>query len=173
MSSVLPKGFGFETRRLRVATPSDWCGNTALVCETARILSPAVTAFLPPDLQVLPEGCDAGAWLAAATADAMVMSVRGQDGALFGLVLLHFGDGPQAMFGYLLAEAVWGRGYGTELIRGLADTLRQRTTIPTLVGGVDPANAASVRVLQKAGFAQRPGQEPGGGVFFALDLRVE
>ncbi|MDJ0827195.1 MAG: GNAT family N-acetyltransferase [Rhodobacter sp.] len=167
--SGLPRDFRFETERLRVEAVPDVGHPSRLSFEVAGILSPEVTAFLPPNLQVPPVGIDGAAWLATATADATVLAARDEHGALIGLVLLHPG-GSEIMFGYLLAQHAWGRGYGTELVRGLATALSTASACDRLVGGVDPANAASIRVLEKAGFVRRPGQGPGGSLFYACAL---
>jgi ribosomal-protein-alanine N-acetyltransferase len=53
--------------------------------------------------------------------------------------------------GYLLAEEAWGKGYGTEIVSGLAKAYERQSPI-LLVAGVDIGNPASARVLEKAGF---------------------
>ncbi len=62
------------------------------------------------------------------------------------------GPGVDLRIGYLFAESAWGRGLATELVSGLIDWARTQRRIRTLTGGVDPANRASVRVLEKCGF---------------------
>jgi ribosomal-protein-alanine N-acetyltransferase len=63
-------------------------------------------------------------------------------------------DGPDVEVGYTLARAVWGRGYATEAARavlrwGFAGLRRHR-----LVAVADPANQASLHVLDKLGMAR-------------------
>jgi ribosomal-protein-alanine N-acetyltransferase len=51
---------------------------------------------------------------------------------------------------YFLAARHWKKGYGTELVGRLA--AHGFTEAERLIATVDPANAASIRVLQKNGF---------------------
>jgi RimJ/RimL family protein N-acetyltransferase len=54
--------------------------------------------------------------------------------------------------GYGIVESRRGRGYATEAVRAMAALAFTLPGVATLVAGVDPANPASVRVLEKAGF---------------------
>lgn len=56
---------------------------------------------------------------------------------------------------YLLAEAVWGAGVASELIRGFVDWC-ERNNVASIVGGVERGNVASRRVLEKNGFERDP-----------------
>lgn len=65
--------------------------------------------------------------------------------------LQHLEDGPDVEVGYYLGRKAWGRGLGTEIAQrvvqhGLADLGLRR-----IVAVVRPDNAASQRVLSKAG----------------------
>lgn len=69
---------------------------------------------------------------------------------------------------YFFLPAYWGKGYATELVKALTDYAAslQRTVIAT----VHPANAASARVLEKAGFSVREtiADEEGESSLYAL-----
>jgi RimJ/RimL family protein N-acetyltransferase len=54
--------------------------------------------------------------------------------------------------GYLLREEVWGKGIGTELIKGLVEWARQTRLIGSIAGDVEKENQGSIRVLEKNGF---------------------
>ena len=54
--------------------------------------------------------------------------------------------------GYGIVESRRGRGYASEAVRALAAMAFTLPGVTTLVAGVDPANRASVRVLEKTGF---------------------
>lgn len=54
--------------------------------------------------------------------------------------------------GYVLAEGWWGRGLATELVLGLVEWCRSQSAIRSITAGVAEGNAASERVLVKAGF---------------------
>ncbi len=62
------------------------------------------------------------------------------------------GFGPDDVeIGYGLRTASWGRGYATELARALARKAFAELHALALVASVSAANAASIRVLEKAG----------------------
>ena len=133
---------GFETERLCVLRwpahrPSGPLG---------AILTPAVVAHLPPGLQKM----DPEQWIADQTAQGDVYAVEA-GGVLIGLLLLAQPDAVHV--GYLLAEAAWGKGYASELLRGLVVALRPLAPME-LHAGVEIGNPASARVLEKAGFSQ-------------------
>jgi [ribosomal protein S5]-alanine N-acetyltransferase len=64
-------------------------------------------------------------------------------------------------FGYGIVESRRGRGYATEAARALVQMALGLPGVTEVVAGVDPANPASVRVLEKAGlsFRSRDGAE--------------
>jgi RimJ/RimL family protein N-acetyltransferase len=55
--------------------------------------------------------------------------------------------------GYILAPPMWGKGFATEAIRALVDTLFRVTMASRLTANSRVHNAASRRALEKAGFA--------------------
>jgi ribosomal-protein-alanine N-acetyltransferase len=66
----------------------------------------------------------------------------------------------RAETGYVLARDAWGNGYATEALQGTIASAR-RVGIRRLTAGVHADHAASVHVLEKAGFVRegvRPGQ---------------
>lgn len=73
------------------------------------------------------------------------------DGGLYPLG----GQGPDVELGYTLARDAWGRGYATELGRALVDYAFGELRVPRVVAQVEPANAASRRVLEKLGMIER------------------
>jgi ribosomal-protein-alanine N-acetyltransferase len=64
-------------------------------------------------------------------------------------------------FGYGIVESRRGRGYATEAARTIVRAAPELPGVTAVVAGVDPANTASVRVLEKAGlsFESRDGDE--------------
>jgi RimJ/RimL family protein N-acetyltransferase len=54
--------------------------------------------------------------------------------------------------GFRLARSYWGLGLATEAVRASRDYAFSTLKLPKLVALVDPANVASIRVVQKAGF---------------------
>lgn len=58
---------------------------------------------------------------------------------------------PEVEIGYRLARAWWGRGYATEAVIATRDYAFQSLGLMRLIALIDPANAASLRVAEKAG----------------------
>jgi ribosomal-protein-alanine N-acetyltransferase len=65
------------------------------------------------------------------------------------------GRGPDVELGYTVARAAWGRGYATEVGRALVEHAFTALRVSRVVAQVEPANAASRRVLEKLGMTPR------------------
>lgn len=61
--------------------------------------------------------------------------------------------GHAVSFGYVLAPALWGRGYTAEALTALVDWSLARPTVWRCWAFCDVDNAASARVMEKAGMA--------------------
>ncbi len=59
-----------------------------------------------------------------------------------------------AEVGYWLGESCWGKGYATQALIMMTETLFALTDLHRLYAGVFSFNTASMRVLAKAGFHQ-------------------
>ena len=66
--------------------------------------------------------------------------------------------------GYGIVESRRGRGYATEAARAMVQLALDLPGVTEVVAGVDPANAASVRVLEKAGLTFRSQRRRRGAV---------
>ena len=102
----------------------------------------------------------------------MLTVTTARDEELIGLVILAQDPDaalPTVHLGYLFAKSVWGRGAASEVVTGLVQSLRASAPV-RLVGGVDPANPASARVLEKAGFARDPAQSSQDSTIYTKDL---
>jgi [ribosomal protein S5]-alanine N-acetyltransferase len=64
---------------------------------------------------------------------------------------IEIGGAAEVEVGYALVFEAWGRGYATEIAKALAARAEAAGHAP-LVAYVEPDNAASRRVLEKAGF---------------------
>ena len=62
------------------------------------------------------------------------------------------GEPSEVRVGYVLAQHAWGKGYASELLRGFATLWDEVRPNVMLLAGVSKNNAASRRVLEKAGF---------------------
>jgi ribosomal-protein-alanine N-acetyltransferase len=88
--------------------------------------------------------------------------VERETGRLIGDCGLFLADevGPDVELAYGLAPDVWGRGYATEAAAACVRAGFEQLGLERIVADVDPSNTASIRVLEKAGFA-RVGEEDG------------
>jgi len=87
------------------------------------------------------------------------------DGAVVGNIG-SFEFGGHREVGYWIDRAFWGRGVAT---RALAEFLREAETGRPLFAGVIAHNAASMRVLEKCGFARTGEISEDGHLIFRLD----
>ncbi|MDH6128993.1 GNAT family N-acetyltransferase [Kitasatospora sp. GP82] len=72
--------------------------------------------------------------------------------APIGTAVLGLGEHRSATIGYALRRDTWGRGYASEITALLCEFAFDALGLHRLEARVDPENAASVRVLTKAGF---------------------
>lgn len=80
-------------------------------------------------------------------------SEEGEPGPLVGMIGLHPGS-EHDQVGYALARDRWGRGYGTEALRRVLEEATGPLGMARVHVTVHPENAASIRVLEKAGLAR-------------------
>ena len=62
--------------------------------------------------------------------------------------------GGEAEIGYGIVPSRQGRGYATEAVQAMLAMAWADSRVRIVVAGTDPGNAASQRVLEKAGFRQ-------------------
>jgi ribosomal-protein-alanine N-acetyltransferase len=67
--------------------------------------------------------------------------------------LWRFRDPPELELLYGVAEHLWGRGYATEVAQAVIAHAFDSLAMPVVRASTDTANAASIRVLEKLGFA--------------------
>jgi len=79
-----------------------------------------------------------------------------ETGALIGDIGLHFSEAdsqPDTVeIGYTLDSACHGNGYATEALTAIIEYLKTALGKKTFTASVDPENAPSIRVLERAGF---------------------
>ncbi len=68
--------------------------------------------------------------------------------------LQYLEEGPDIELGYTLGRAAWGRGYATEAARAILRWGFAGLRLHRIVAVADPANAASLRVLEKLGMTE-------------------
>jgi len=101
---------------------------------------------------------DLGAWRAS----------RRDTGAYIGWFTLKYaGKSPDIEVGYRLLHEAWGQGFATEGARALVDYGFDDLGLHRIIGVTHPGNAASQRVLVKAGLA-----DAGWGTYYNQRLRL-
>ncbi|MEM8587480.1 MAG: GNAT family N-acetyltransferase [Pseudomonadota bacterium] len=87
----------------------------------------------------------------------------GEDRTLVGVIGVHLRDEDAVEIGYWLAPKARGQGIASEAARAMAERISTVFPDRTIIAECRPENAASWRVLQKAGFRDtgRPGTRPG------------
>lgn len=168
----------FTTERLRAA---EWHGAGRahaaldLPAIVATMLTEPVTRWLPPHWQGPYTRARAEAWIAEQDAEGTILLVENREtGEPLGLVLLFeepADGGIDVRLGYLLAESAWGQGYGGELLGGVVAWCRGRGDVRSLIGGVAPENAASIRLLERHGFVGETEPAPGEDLTYRLVIR--
>lgn len=141
--------------------------------EFARLLGASVPDNWPPEtladalpvllgwLEAAPERVGWFVWYALAAGESSAGPVLLASGGFKGPPR----DGT-AEIGYSVLPQFQGRGYATELVGGLVRWALQQPGVARVVAETEWANAASVRVLTKAGFAPSGSpREPGGTRF--------
>lgn len=121
------------------------------------ILNPTVLEHLPPSLQVEQKTEAVFTWIKKRSDESDVYLVNMKESkTLIGLLILV--NEPQSKtnlkfhIGYLFSQESWGKGYASELIKGLLQEARTDAPI-TLIGGVARGNGASAHILRKQGFS--------------------
>lgn len=77
--------------------------------------------------------------------------VQKKDGTKIGTIV-YFKAGDQYGIGYMLVPGERGKGYGSEAVQMMVDYLFLHKNIVRIQAETHPANIASQRVLEKAGF---------------------
>lgn len=148
----------FATDRLRAAPVITLSEQEA--ADLRDVLSPEVTAFLPPSAQLSAADGDAQRWLDLQRADGAQPLCLYHEGRICGVFMVHITPQDEAMIGYLFAQDMWGQGLASEVLGGALGMLGT-IGIRAVMGGVEAANVASARVLEKHGFVPVPPLQTG------------
>ena len=169
------KDCSFETPRLHVAdwhVLTDGQGREPRLPRIVReLLTPNVTQPLPESWHGPYSAKRAVDWIRERDAEGIqLLAVSRQTSNVVGLVLLHQGsstppDSGELRLGYLVSESQWGRGFATELVRGVVNWVRVRG-FRSIIAGVAKGNASSIRVLEKTGFSRTESESPGAPEIF-------
>jgi predicted acetyltransferase len=143
---ALTENCQFKTDRLRVDSWQHYAStindNTLLYQSVVSILIPEVTKALPPGWQDIDTTEKANDWIENSLVGFLILN--GEPASNPDLIDVHLG--------YLLSRQTWGKGIGSELIKGLVSWCEATENISSISGGVEVDNIASIRVLEKNGF---------------------
>lgn len=128
-----------------------------LLAYVPQILTPAAVAALPPYFHGVNTVAAAEVWLDRMLSQSRLLLVKSASGDVIGFLFIYVTPENVAHIGYVLAQAYWGKGLATELLKGFMMEA-SKTPWSQLVCGVDQGNLASVNLLKKLGFvAQEAG----------------
>jgi RimJ/RimL family protein N-acetyltransferase len=160
----------FKTERLLIESwKHQSCPSTdrhAFAKKIVSILTAEVTKTLPNGWQGINTTKEVLAWIKKRDEESAVFTIQfipGKD--LVGFLFLYEADSSKSgcirvRLGYLLSEEVWGKGLGSELIKGLVEWCAREGDIDLISGGVDSNNSASIKILKKNGFTISTTEKP-------------
>jgi RimJ/RimL family protein N-acetyltransferase len=159
----------FDTERLQV---SSWRTYAAAVKDSLAIseriisiMTPEVTKSLPPGWQNIDSVEKANEWIDEMLEESALFTIQLMpEGSSVGFLFLYAMQSTDQekmdlRLGYLLSEETWGKGLGSELIHGLVHWCEKSSKISSISGGVEVGNLASIRVLEKNGFAPEESED--------------
>ena len=146
--------FRLETRRLwlrwpRMADASAilrQAGEKAVAEMTASIPHPYPVDAVEPFIFAMRKGNALGEHLVLA------ITPRSKPNELIGMIGAHKQATGIPFIGYWLGTPPWGKGYATEAVQALIDTLVSLVEMPAIEADTRVINPASRRVLEKSGF---------------------
>lgn len=146
--------FRLETRRLWLRWPRmadagailRLAGEKAVAEMTASIPHPYPTQAVEPFIFATRKGNALGEHLVLA------ITPRSKPNELIGMIGAHKQASGTPFIGYWLGTPHWGKGYATEAVQALIDTLFSLVDVPAIEADTRVINPASRRVLEKSGF---------------------
>lgn len=144
----------FSTQRLVTKTVVASLGHDSeFIRDVIGILTPNVTAALPPYFQGIDDAEKAESWVKKITEDGQTLAVYlTPENNLCGFIFLYQSDNDEVHLGYLLGETHQGKGLAKEILGGLLAWCKQNKQVRALIGGVEKNNVASSSLLLKLGF---------------------
>ncbi|WP_191603414.1 GNAT family N-acetyltransferase [Marinomonas algicola] len=147
--------FTYQTSRLSVIEMFGGSQETETLVSIMQLLTPQVVANLPPHFANIDSLSDAQGWYEKMVTESRLFSIKlvGEN-TVIGFVFVFEGNDANAHIGYLLGELYWGKGYATEVLKGLIGFIEHENKIQRLIAGVDRNNLLSSRLLHKLGFVE-------------------
>lgn len=125
--------------------------------KVVEIFSDKVTEYLPIDWKGISQREKPVQWIDDKMKDGMLCSIKFNNSPeLIGFLFLYGIDSQiqpkEIRIGYVISEKHWGKGIASEVINALVKFFYKQGDISSIVGGVEPDNLASIKVLTKNGF---------------------
>jgi len=158
--------FSYQTSRLQINEILSSNQEPEFLALVTKVLTPKVVVNLPPYFQNVDSISSAQEWLKTIISDGRLFIVKlTDDYKNIGFVFLSAENNGDTHIGYLLGELNWGKGYATELLKGLIHFIKSEAQITRLIAGVATDNIASIKLLNKLGFIHSS-SEDNGTMFF-------
>ena len=147
--------FTYQTSRLSVVEVFSGTQETETLVSITELLTPKVVESLPPYFRNINSLSDAQDWYKKMVSESRLFMVKHTGtNTTIGFVFVFVGNDADAHIGYLLGESYWGKGYATELLKGLIDFIKHENKIKRLIAGVATNNIVSSKLLHKLGFVK-------------------
>ena len=163
----------YRTTRLQIGEIFNSNQDPEFLESVMEILTPSVVENLPPYFQDVNSISSAREWLKQIVSDGRLFMVKriGESKAI-GFVFLSTENNGDTHIGHLLGESYWGKGYATEILKGLMDFIESEAQTTRLIAGVATDNVASIKLLQNVGFIHIP-IEDNGTLFYEYPLSLK
>ncbi len=160
----------YQTTRLQIGEVCNSNQSPEFLESVIEILTPSVVGSLPPYFQNVNSISSAREWLKQVISDGRLFVVKlvGESKSI-GFIFLSTENSGDTHIGYLLAESYWGKGYATEILKGLIDFIKSEDQVTRLIAGVATDNVASIKLLQKLDFIHSS-TEDNGTIFYEYQL---
>lgn len=152
----------YLTTRLQIGEVFDSNQGSEFLESIIGILTPNVVDSLPPYFQDVKTISSAQGWLEQVISDGRLFVVRHIDESqTIGFAFLSTENTGDTHIGYLLGETYWGKGYATEILKGLIDFIEREGQVARLIAGVANDNLASIKLLKKLDFIHSSSEDDG------------
>ncbi|MEK6151921.1 GNAT family N-acetyltransferase [Flavobacteriaceae bacterium 3-367] len=179
LSEILKQNCLFRTDRVSVLNwdfiASQTESENSVAESVLKIMTPNVTKALPKHWQDLNTIDKVRKWILERKADSNFYVITlTETSEIIGFLFLYVENETKKLnalrLGYLLAESIWGKGIGSELVKGFVAWCGDTKTIISVSGGVEKGNLGSIKVLEKNGFYKSNETLPDGTLLYKIDF---
>jgi len=136
----------------------EYCADASdneIVVAVIALLTPTVTAYLPPYFSHIDTISSAKKWIETMISESRLLMVKHtHTNTIIGFIFIVINNDRDAHIGYLLGEEYWGKGYASELLKGFIDLMTHENKTKRLIAGVATNNITSCNLLKKLGFTK-------------------